>query len=356
MSVEKHDGTPAGAHAVLDHPQVAVDLPPTADGGSFTAWQAHLSFACRTTLTDPADAPAFNATAEMYFLRHFILLQSSASHPHLMTRSGEDVARSGVDLLQVCLLLEGHYEGHCGGQPYRAQAGDISFIDYGQPFEFEASAFKMIALLVPRSALPQHLAQRQLHGVVVDPQRPAARLLSRFMRESYAAVRTLTQAEAFSTAAAMLELADGLSHNQHRARSRLRPADLDLFSRAQAIIELRLDDDELSVNTLPQLLHTSRAALYSVFVPHGGVQAYIRERRLQRCYEIIKSNDRANETIGAIAFSLGFRSEAHFSRTFKERFGLSPRHLRQASRDQGGNVSPSTASGVAPNVIQMLGR
>lgn len=354
MSAEKLDGRPADA--VLDHPQVAVDLPPTPDGGSFTAWQAHLSFACRTTLRDMADAPAFSATAEMYFLRHFILLQSSASHPHLMMRSGEDIARSGVDLLQICVLLEGHYEGHCGGQPYRARAGDISFIDYGQPFEFEASAFKMIALLVPRSALPPSLAERPLHGLVPDPQRPATRLLSQFMRESYATIRKLTQAEAFSAAAAILELADGLSHIQHGARAQSRPSDLDLFSRAQAAIERRLDDDELSANSLPQLLHVSRAALYNVFVPHGGVQAYIRERRLQRCYEILKTNDRANETIGAIAFSLGFRSEAHFSRTFKERFGLSPRHLRQASRDQGGNVSPSTAIGIAPNVIQMLGR
>lgn len=73
----------------------------------------------------------------------------------------------------------------------------------------------------------------------------------------------------------------------------------------------------------------SRNALYAVFNEHGDVQAYSGERRLQRCYETINADDRAAESIGAIAFSLGFRSEAHFSRAFKKRFGVGPRDCAQ---------------------------
>jgi AraC-like DNA-binding protein len=151
-------------------------------------------------------------------------------------------------------------------------------------------------------------------------------------------------------------MASGLSQGLNRTREDMKPADLDLFSRAQALIESKLGDETLSVATLLGPLRTSRGALYSGFASYGGVSAYIRERRLQRCYEIIKIGGRSNETIGTIAFSLGFRSEAHFSRAFKDRFGLTPRSLRLAARSHGANVAPSTATGVPPEAIQSLGR
>ena len=139
------------------------------------------------------------------------------------------------------------------------------------------------------------------------------------------------------------------------AREVARPAELDLFGRAQALIERSLGSD-LRVDALASALNVSRNALYAVFNEQGGVQAYISERRLQRCYETINADDRAAETIGAIAFSLGFRSEAHFSRAFKKRFGVGPRDLRAVARERGVDMQPAKALGVAPQSMQALGR
>ncbi len=86
------------------------------------------------------------------------------------------------------------------------------------------------------------------------------------------------------------------------------------------------------------------------------MQAYIGERRLQRCYETINADDRAAETIGPIAFSLGFRSEAHFSRAFKKCFGVGPRDLRAVARERGVDMQPAKAQGIAPQSMQTLGR
>ena len=138
------------------------------------------------------------------------------------------------------------------------------------------------------------------------------------------------------------------------AREVARPAELDLFGRAQALIERSRSD--LSVDALASALNVSRNTLYAVFNEQGGVQAYISERRLQRCYETINADDRAAESIGAIAFSLGFRSEAHFSRAFKKRFGIGPRDLRAVARERGVDMQPAKALGVAPQSMQALGR
>jgi AraC-like DNA-binding protein len=50
------------------------------------------------------------------------------------------------------------------------------------------------------------------------------------------------------------------------------------------------------------------------------------ERRLQACRADLEAS--AARTISDIAFARGFNDLAHFSRAFKARFGLAPRHYR----------------------------
>jgi hypothetical protein len=68
-------------------------------------------------------------------------------------------------------------------------------------------------------------------------------------------------------------LASGVSQGNHGAREDIRPAELDLFSKAQALIERTIGNDNLSAATLAQALKASRGALYGVFAEHGGIQA-----------------------------------------------------------------------------------
>jgi AraC-like DNA-binding protein len=351
---ENHATTAPRSH-VLGGPQVVIDLPAGEDGASFRTWQSHLSFACSLELVDPATASAFHASTHLYMLGQFIFSASASSHLTRLIRSGEDVARSGIDHVNITLHLEGDYRGVCGGRAFHARPGDMSFIDFGQPFDFETGTYRNIVLTVPRLAMPEALRQRGVGGLVPAVERQATRLLARMMRDVYAALPELTAEQAVAAAGAIVEMAVATTAHDHGARETARPAELDLFARAQALIERSLGSD-LTVDALATALSVSRNALYGVFAEQGGVQAYIRERRLQRCYETINADDRAAETIGAIAFSLGFRSEAHFSRAFKERFGVTPRDLRAVARERGVDMQPAKAPGVAPQSMQTLGR
>lgn len=168
-------------------------------------------------------------------------------------------------------------------------------------------------------------------------------------RDVYAALPRLILAQGTAAAAAIVELAIAASQGDHGPREELTPADLDLFSWAQAHIERSLGDFGLTVGSLMRTLEATRGGLHAVFGEHGGVQAYIRERRLQRCYEVINGDNRPAETLSAIAFSFGFRSEAHFSRAFRERFGMAPRELLAVARQRGVDMLPPTTVGVAPD-------
>lgn len=337
-------------------PQIAVDFGPTLDGSAWRDWQSHLSSGGRIDLLDPEAAPAFLAAARLYMLGPVILSDSMASHPMRSVRTAEYVVRSGLDHILISLHLEGYYEGRCGKQPYRAGTGDVCFLDYGRTFDIQISPYRSLAIMIPRLALPEAMRRRELHGFVPPAEAPATMLLARTFRDFYAALPQLTTAQGTAGINAIIELADLASQNEAGARKAKPAAALDLLGRAQILIERNLEDAALSVASIARDLHVSRNALYAAFAASGGVASYIQERRLQRCYEIFNSSLRADETIGAVALACGFRNEAHFSRTFKKRFGLGPRALRAIARHGRVFVEPARAAVVAPHMLQTLGR
>ena len=63
----------------------------------------------------------------------------------------------------------------------------------------------------------------------------------------------------------------------------------------------------------------------------GGekISSFILRRRLEECARQIRSPAWAAHTLTEIAFSWGFNSAAHFTRTFHEKFGVAPREYRR---------------------------
>ena len=95
---------------------------------------------------------------------------------------------------------------------------------------------------------------------------------------------------------------------------------------ATAYIDRYLAERTLSPESIAAALRLSRSTLYRLFEPDGGVASYVIARRLDRCFDAIAQGRGAH--VGAIAFAHGFASEAHFSRAFRARFGISPREVR----------------------------
>ena len=88
---------------------------------------------------------------------------------------------------------------------------------------------------------------------------------------------------------------------------------------------LRLASPEL----IARQLRCSRAHLYRVFAAQGETVAnYARELRLQRAHALLTRVNAAKQQIGDIAYSCGFEDPVHFTRLFRQRFGLTPSELR----------------------------
>lgn len=99
-----------------------------------------------------------------------------------------------------------------------------------------------------------------------------------------------------------------------------------LILRAKTMIARRLGDSRLSLDQIATELRISANYLARLFRMDGTtVMRYVLEKRLDRAHSLVKQVGQHRMQIQEIAYMCGFESPSHFSRMFKQHFGVSPR-------------------------------
>ncbi|MGH8317054.1 MAG: helix-turn-helix transcriptional regulator [Steroidobacteraceae bacterium] len=109
------------------------------------------------------------------------------------------------------------------------------------------------------------------------------------------------------------------------ARERLRRAALDSLKR---LVERYLDSPALSAEFVCARSGWSRATVYRLFEPEGGLVRYIRKQRLQHALRELVTGQPPHRRIVDLALAHQFASEATFSRAFRRAFGIPPGQAR----------------------------
>lgn len=105
--------------------------------------------------------------------------------------------------------------------------------------------------------------------------------------------------------------------------------------RARGYILAHLADPALTPARVAQACGISRSYLHAVFRDSGrGVEETIISERLDRCRRLLTDPRYRHLSIAQIARMSGFAHPSHFSRSFKERHGVSPRALRHPLQDR----------------------
>ena len=101
----------------------------------------------------------------------------------------------------------------------------------------------------------------------------------------------------------------------------------------KSYIKSRLDDPDLSPKVIAKDNMISVRYLHYLFKGTGkSVSEWVREQRLEKCHQKLTSTKFDDDSITDIAFSLGFNSSSHFTRLFKQKFGMPPRYIRQKAK------------------------
>lgn len=115
-----------------------------------------------------------------------------------------------------------------------------------------------------------------------------------------------------------------------------------IWASIASFIETHLPEADLSPAKIASTMGISVRHVHRVFSSKGcSVADWIRERRLRQCRSDLSDPHLRRKSITEIAFFWGFNDSAHFSRSFKQQYGICPRVFRSHTRAEAVRVSPS---------------
>ncbi|WP_063683990.1 helix-turn-helix domain-containing protein [Bradyrhizobium stylosanthis] len=282
-----------------------------------------------------ADEPGpFRADVSSYAMGPVLIGLSRASGQRFR-RTPETIARSGVDHIILQLYVAGGFDGVAGARPVRVRAGDICLFDLAQTLETRATAFENVTLVVPRPMFGTHLLRvDDLHGLVLPASGVIARLLAGHLSALFEFAPRMTLDECQSVVEGTVSLLAACLRNE------LERVEADAeqpvtagpsLMRIRQHIEASLGSDDLSASSIATRFGLSRASLYRLFAPVGGIADYIRSRRLHRAFFDLANSDARNLRISEVARRWQLGTDAHFTRSFKAAYGITPRAAREAA-------------------------
>ena len=221
---------------------------------------------------------------------------------------------------KLLLQLEGQADIRQSGRRLTLAQSQFTLIDGARPFSVTMDGhFAQALIVLPRSAVLGRC--RGIEARVATPFGEKA--IDALVGD--VALSLAMHAPRLSTTAiwrGVATLADLLSELEGNGDGHARDS---LLRRAMALIDLEAAD--LDAERLASRLGVSRRYLDALFAESGGtVSRHLWERRLQRAAERLRHPMPASIT--EIAHSVGFKDTSHFSRSFRKRFGMSPRDWR----------------------------
>lgn len=249
------------------------------------------------------------------------LLDARSDAQHLTRAASRDGYSS---MISVILQLEGQLE--CALDSSFSIAAGMAFVcDTGRPMQLSMPGhYRQLMLLLPRTTL---LLDEAIFDTPLDPEDPIDELILRHLyalargaelsaRDRHAHIGVI---KASLPAASIVRRRRGPLHVRVR--------------RALAQIESGFARPELSPVSIAAAQGVSRRHLDALVARRGtSLSRLIRERRLSEAARLLRAHDHAEQSISSIAHAVGFKSSAHFSRAFRQRFELSPAQWRACPR------------------------
>lgn len=254
-----------------------------------------------------------------------------SSTGQILTRRREEIRRSSLDGFSIVLDLAG-MTGDVDGRDIDTPAGNIHFRDLARPSTLQVKSLDVVVLTVPRETAPDWLLDGDFHGVSIDGGRAIGKLLAGHLASTAVAAPELSVDDGVVAIQAALVLAERATLNSGRLDSgKTQAIYRSLRSSAVRLIDRGLKNSAFSIEHLTTELGVSRTTLFRAFSPEGGINLYIRLRRLQKAREALLRRIGHRPTISEIAHAHGFVSDSHFSRAFREVYGHPPGSAQEPS-------------------------
>ncbi|MEM7022469.1 MAG: helix-turn-helix domain-containing protein [Pseudomonadota bacterium] len=275
-----------------------------------------------------------------------LMLFRGAYTPQICTRTSRHADDS--DHFQLVFYQRGGLAGSRTGTPFQVIPDRIALCDFGRPHDAVVSApSELMVAAIPRSYIDvSKVADRPT--ICWSTNSAAGRLLVGALQTLWEVVDLQLEDEAAESTAGLTGLINGVL-GARRQRQDPRLVGRVCLSTIQRYINDHLHRPDLKATTIGRVFGCSRSQLYRLFREFGGVDTYIRQRRLDRCCLELAAATHRPLRVGPIAERWGFRDPSHFHRLFKQRFGVRPSDVLASGAHPGGH-NGDTRNRVADNI------
>lgn len=288
------------------------------------------------------DAQVRNTASFRFALDLLPLGTSALAHRLQNARRGFQIERSSARLSHVhnlafglSIVRRGTAELTVAGRSLTLRAGDVCFLNGCVPFtKVLSDDYSEDLILAHRESFCAERQGYTSEPVHVRPMHGTAALLADHVQSLLAHQAELEAPALPSLAEFLFGLVDATfappRSEAYDHRSNLRAAQRERIKR---YLRAEMHDPGLTPARVASAHRVSLRYLHGLFEDtERSLCETLLELRLQASRAMLESEQWSALSVGEIAYSHGFVSVAHFSRSFRKRFGLSPSEARERAK------------------------
>jgi AraC-like DNA-binding protein len=260
---------------------------------------------------------------------------------HTAERTARHITRAHDDgYYKLSMPVQGYVLISQDGREAPLLPGDLAVYDTSRPYQVSVGdTCQMLVLMFSHRDL--RLSQRAMETLTarrVSGRHGIGGLVAPLLVNLVSQIEELGTFTAPRLADNLVDLLTTLYAEQLGETARPTDAMQVLLARIKSFIQANLDNADLTPDLIAAACHVSTGYLHKLFRATGtSVGRFIRDRRLEECRRDLLDPGQVETAVSTIGAHWGFLDAAHFSRTFKATYGVSPREYR-LSRDAYGHV------------------
>lgn len=248
-------------------------------------------------------------------------------------RRWHEISKMPEEVYFLNLQVEGSCRMMQGGREAYLKPGDFSIVDSTEPYlnDYCCDRWTQHSFRIPRAMLKPFLKQGERQtATLISSSNAIARVAAEYLTSIADKAEDLgAVADPISNhIIELVSLAVGISSREEdRARGTLRQQ---LAKSLIQYIAAHAADPELTPARAAQHFRISIRYVHRLLEESGETfSKLLLRRRLERCAEDLRTG--VQSSISEVAFRWGFNDLSHFSRSFRNQFGVAPREYKLKS-------------------------
>lgn len=298
------------------------------------------------------DASIIDVRAERKAVGPFSIIRQRSATNLFFRRTRQHIREDATDLSILWFVKHGSlaFSNQCGNKV--ARPGDFAITRSMAPFLIECrtdddGVHEMLHVTVPTHILRAQVSQDFNNGLFMPVERPELAIAENILTDLFADTGLLAaESERLLVDTALAIIGNALNSCTLDAPGRQSITDRRLAD-VHRFIEVHLSDPQLSTTMVAKGCGISpRYLSFLMRLSGASFSGLVWQRRLEKAREWLVAASAREISISEIAYGVGFKSPAHFSRMFKRVYQVNPREYREGEVNSGESAAMAAHSAV----------